>query len=232
MYENFADNILLIGHKTRLTMLIELSSGISLPAGELAKLANVTPQTASEHLSKLVKANLISVNKKGRHCYYKIDNSEIVDAINALSIISPPMSSKSLKETTKKEKLSYMRTCYGHIAGKIGVKFTEALLENDYLRESKDCYKLTQKGKFWLKKIGIATEKTMYSKPIPKHIDWTERKNHIAGPIALQITEKLIELSWVKKSKINRCLNLTLKGKKAFKTYLNMNITELENEIF
>ena len=104
MYEKFADNILLIGHKTRLTMLIELSSGVSIPAGELAKLANVTPQTASEHLSKLVKANLISVNKKGRHCYYKIDNSEIVDAINALSIISPPMSSKSLKETTKKEK--------------------------------------------------------------------------------------------------------------------------------
>ena len=54
----------------------------------------------------------------------------------------------------------------------------------------------------------------------------------MAGPVALQITEKLIELSWVKKSKINRCLNLTLKGKKAFKTYLNMNITELENEIF
>ena len=61
MYENFADNILLIGHKTRLTMLIELSSGISLSAGELAKLAGVKPQTASEHLLKLVEANLISV---------------------------------------------------------------------------------------------------------------------------------------------------------------------------
>ena len=62
MYENFADNILLIGHKTRLTMLIELSSGISLSSGELAKLAGIKPQTASEHLLKLVEANLISVN--------------------------------------------------------------------------------------------------------------------------------------------------------------------------
>ena len=224
MYENFSDNILLIGHKTRLTMLIELSSGIALPAGELAKLAGVKPQTASEHLSKLVEANFISVNTWGRHRYYKIDNDKVIDAINALSVISPHMNSKSLKETTKKEKLSYIRTCYGHIAGKIGVKFTEALLENDYLKEKEECYKLTQNGKNWLKKIGMETEKSMYSKSIPKHIDWTERKNHMAGPVALQITEKMIELSWIENSEINRCLNLTKKGKSAFKTYLNMNI--------
>ena len=152
MYENFADNILLIGHKTRLTMLIELSSGISLSAGELAKLAGIKPQTASEHLLKLVEANLISVNTQGRHRYYKIDNDKVVDAIQALSVISPPMSSKSLKETTKKEKLSYMRTCYGHIAGKIGVKFTESLIENNYIKEEENFYKLTQEGKTWLKK--------------------------------------------------------------------------------
>ena len=107
MYENFADNILLIGHKTRLTMLIELSSGISLSSGELAKLAGIKPQTASEHLLKLVEANLISVNTQGRHRYYKIDNDKVVDAIQALSVISPPMSSKSLKETTKRKIIIY-----------------------------------------------------------------------------------------------------------------------------
>ena len=192
-------------------MLIELSIGISLSAGELAKLACIKPQTASEHLLKLVEANLISVNTQGRHRYYKIDNDKVVDAIQALSVISPPMSSKSLKETTKKEKLSYIRTCYGHIAGKIGVKFTESLIENNYIKEEENFYKLTQEGKTWLKKIGIETEKSMYSKPIPKHIDWTERKNHMAGPIALKITEKMIELSWIEKSEINRCLNLTQK---------------------
>ena len=68
-----------------------------------------------------------------------------------------------------------MRTCYGHIAGKIGVKFTESLIENNYIKEEENFYKLTQEGKTWLK-IGIETEKSMYSKTIPKHIDWTERK--------------------------------------------------------
>ena len=129
MYKKFANNILLIGHQTRLTMLIELSSGKALPAGELAKLANVKPQTASDHLSKLIEANLITVEKWGRHRYYKITDEKVIDAINALAIISPSMESKSLKETTKKRKLSFMRTCYGHIAGKMGVKFTESLLE-------------------------------------------------------------------------------------------------------
>lgn len=64
-----------------------------------------------------------------------------------------------------------------------------------------------------VKKIGMETEKSMYSKSIPKHIDWTERKNHMAGPVALQITEKMIELSWIENSEINRCLNLTKKEK-------------------
>ena len=82
-----------------------------------------------------------------------------------------------------------MRTCYGHIAGKIGVKFTESLIENNYIKEEENFYKLTQEGKTWLKNR-IETEKSMYFKPIPKHIDWTERKNHMAGPIALKITEK------------------------------------------
>ena len=74
-----------------------------------------------------------------------------------------------------------------------------------------------------VKKIGIETEKSMYSKPIPKHIDWTERKHHIAGPIALEITKKLFELSWIQKCEINRCLRITKKGEKSFKTHLDMN---------
>ncbi|KAB7644607.1 MULTISPECIES: ArsR/SmtB family transcription factor [Staphylococcus] len=222
MYENFADNILLIGHKTRLTMLIELSSGKALPAGELAKLAGVKPQTASEHLSKLVEANLISVNTWGRHRYYKIDNDKVVDAINALAVISPPMNSKSLKETTKKEKLSYCRTCYGHIAGKVGVEFTDSLLRNDYLEECEGYYKLTENGKIWLGQLGLETERNLYTKPIPKHLDWTERKYHIAGPISLKITKMLIELSWLQVTEVNRCLKVTRKGEESFKTQLNM----------
>ncbi|MFF5514234.1 ArsR/SmtB family transcription factor [Staphylococcus capitis] len=223
MYKKFANNILLIGHQTRLTMLIELSSGKALPAGELAKLANVKPQTASDHLSKLIEANLITVEKWGRHRYYKITDEKVIDAINALAIISPSMESKSLKETTKKRKLSFMRTCYGHIAGKMGVKFTESLLEKGYMEDCEEYYKLTESGKAWLKCLGLETDNKLYSKPIIKHIDWTERKHHIAGPIALEITKKLFELSWIQKYEINRCLRITKKGEKSFKTHLDMN---------
>lgn len=223
MYKKFANNILLIGHQTRLTMLIELSSGKALPAGELAKLANVKPQTASDHLSKLIEANLITVEKWGRHRYYKITDEKVIDAINALAIISPSMESKSLKETTKKRKLSFMRTCYGHISGKMGVKFTESLLEKGYMEDCEEYYKLTESGKAWLKCLGLETDNKLYSKPIIKHIDWTERKHHIAGPIALEITKKLFELSWIQKCEINRCLRITKKGEKSFKTHLDMN---------
>lgn len=223
MYKKFANNILLIGHQTRLTMLIELSSGKALPAGELAKLANVKPQTASDHLSKLIEANLITVEKWGRHRYYKITDEKVIDVINALAIISPSMESKSLKETTKKRKLSFMRTCYGHIAGKMGVKFTESLLEKGYMEDCEEYYKLTESGKAWLKCLGLETDNKLYSKPIIKHIDWTERKHHIAGPIALEITKKLFELYWIQKCEINRCLRITKKGEKSFKTHLDMN---------
>ena len=103
MYKNFSDIILLIGHVTRLTMLIELASGKAIPAGELAKLAKVSPQTASEHLTKLTNAELISVEKWGKHRYYKIHDEKVINAIKALSILAPPIQSNSLKETTKKD---------------------------------------------------------------------------------------------------------------------------------
>ena len=88
----------LIGEPARAAMLTALLDGRSLPAGELAYCARVSPQTASSHLSKLVEGNLLVVKTQGRHRYYSLCSAEVAHAIEALSVIAPPGRVRSLRD--------------------------------------------------------------------------------------------------------------------------------------
>ena len=59
----------LIGDAARANMLAALMGGQALTAGELARHAGVTAATASGHLAKLADAELLAVEKQGRHRY-------------------------------------------------------------------------------------------------------------------------------------------------------------------
>ncbi len=52
----------LIGEPSRVSMLVSLMGGKALPASELARLAKITPQTASTHLAKLVEGGFCKAN--------------------------------------------------------------------------------------------------------------------------------------------------------------------------
>ena len=57
----------LLGDPGRAAILLSLMDGLALPAGELASIANVAPQTASGHLARLIDGGLLSVERQGRH---------------------------------------------------------------------------------------------------------------------------------------------------------------------
>ncbi|MBM7646215.1 DNA-binding transcriptional ArsR family regulator [Scopulibacillus daqui] len=210
MYSGISDTASLIGDPTRLSILISLADGRALTASELAKMAKVTPQTASAHLSKLVQGSLITVETQGRHRYYSLASQEVAHAIEAVAAISPPLQVRSLRESSRKKALSFARTCYGHLAGKLGVALTNALLKHGYFRDLGEVYEVTGEGKQWLRQFGIdPLPKNIDFNAVPHHIDWTVRKHHIAGPLALAITERLFELGWIKRGSIQRSVQIT-----------------------
>ena len=62
-------------------MLLALLEGRALPAGELARAATVSAQSASAHLQKLVDARVLSVWAQGRFRYYRISDDDVAELI-------------------------------------------------------------------------------------------------------------------------------------------------------
>ncbi|MET3544828.1 DNA-binding transcriptional ArsR family regulator [Paenibacillus favisporus] len=222
MNDNITAAAALIGDPTRAAILIALIDGRAHSAGELATIAKVTPQTASAHLTKLLEGNLIAVEVQGRHRYYRLAHADVAKALESLAALSPPAPVRSLRQSNQAQALSSGRTCYDHIAGKLGVGLTQAFVYKGYLDELEEGYILTAHGKEWLERLGIKTNSK--HKIIPYHIDWTERVRHLAGPVAVEITKKLFELKWIVRGEIRRSVRLTDAGRSALHNQLDVNL--------
>jgi DNA-binding transcriptional ArsR family regulator len=120
----------LIAEPTRAAMITALLDDRPLAAGELARLAGVSPATASAHLARLLNGGLVTMIKQGRHRYYHLAGPEVAAAMEALAHLSngTPVQVRSLRESQDAAALAEARTCYDHLAGRAGVALLEALL--------------------------------------------------------------------------------------------------------
>src|SRR5436190_781832 len=125
----------LIAEPTRAAMITALLDDRPLAAGELARLAGVSPATASAHLARLLSGGLVTMIKQGRHRYYHLAGPEVAAAMEALAHLSgaTPVQVRSLRESRDAAALAEARTCYDHLAGRAGVALLEALLARGIL---------------------------------------------------------------------------------------------------
>lgn len=229
-YPNITIIASLIADPSRAIFLEALLDGRALPAGELAYMAKVTPQTASNHLSKLVEGGLLVVEKQGRHRYYRLANQEIAFLIESMANIAPPVQVRSLKQSDQLRHLSFARTCYGHLAGKLGISLCEALLREEYLIEPKDetnkDYTITVKGFDWFASFGIELQVKPGSRRAlaRKCLDWSERRHHLSGLLGEQLNCRLSQLDWTRQIMGSRSVELTEKGKKGLYEALNISL--------
>jgi DNA-binding transcriptional ArsR family regulator len=209
----------LLADPTRASFLQELSDGRALPAGELARRAHVSPSTASSHLFKLIEAGLLAVEKQGRHRYYRIANPAIIQAIETLAALAPARPVRSLRESQIAEAVRNGRMCYNHLAGSLGVRLSQALVDKHVLDVSDDGYSITQDGLQWLGNFGIdkAVFKKQGSLVVPHHIDWSERRPHIAGELGAAFARRLFDLQWITRVPSSRAVRLTVTGEQALR---------------
>lgn len=209
----------ILADPTRASILFELSDGRALPAGELARRARVTSPTASAHLFKLVEAGLLAVEKQGRHRYYHLANPAIVQALESLAALAPARPVHSLRESQIGEALRSARMCYNHLAGNLGVKLSQALVDRHILDASDDGYTITGEGMQWLADFGI--EESLLKKQrmlvVPHHIDWSERRHHIAGVLGAVLVRRLFDLEWIIRVPTSRAVRLTAIGEQALR---------------
>ena len=208
----------LISEPSRAAILMALMDGGALPAGELAHQARIAPQTASSHLSKLVAGELLVVERRGRHRYYRLAGSEIGQALEMLLALAPqtPLLQRQLAEPDGPIRVA--RTCYDHLAGRLGVGVTQALLKRKVIATDDEQYRVTKKGETWFAEFGIDLDQARQSRRVfaKQCLDWTERQPHLAGALGAAVLNRLIEQKWIARVKGDRSLRIAHRGKEMF----------------
>lgn len=126
---NVAPVAALMADSARAMMLIALLDDRPLAAGELARVAGVTPATASAHLARLLHGGLVVAQRQGRHRYYRLAGHDVAQAIEALAHLGTSVPVRSLRHSRDAAALDSARTCYDHLAGRAGVTLFAALLD-------------------------------------------------------------------------------------------------------
>lgn len=216
---NMAEIASLLGETSRATILTSLMDGRFHTASELAYMAAITPQTASFHLSKLVEGKFVKVEKQGRHRYYQLANGEVARILESLLTISPPPEVRSLKQSSQVKLLREARTCYDHLAGKLGVGLTESMLNAGYLKKEEREFVVTPNGEHFFNDFGIDLGELKRKRRSFCHacLDWSERHHHLAGSLGNGLMTHFFELGWIVRVPSIRAVKITDKGKEGFK---------------
>lgn len=206
----------LLADPARAQMLGELMSGRILPAGELARCANVSAQTASHHLRRLLEGGLIEVGPQGRHRYYRLAGEDVAAAIEALGNVPAPRP-VALPLSSPEREVKRLRRCYSHLAGTIAVAATDAMVARGFLVPRPDrTWALTRAGGDWFATLGVPAgvigPSNSRRQPARQCLDWTERRPHLAGPLGVAFFHRLVELKWIAAVRESRAMRITSAG--------------------
>lgn len=202
----------MIADPARSRMLAYLLDGHYASAGELAACAGVGAPTASAHLAKLANAGLVVAEARGRHRYFKLADADVAHALEALALVAERGTHD--RRWTGRASLRYARCCYGHLAGELGVALKEALVGRGLLQGTGEGYTLTDAGRAWLAEQGIALPAARRAQRLAYAcIDWSERRDHLAGALAVTLLDAFVERGWLRREADDRALALTPRGR-------------------
>jgi len=222
----------LVADRARARILLALGDGRALPASVLSDEAGIAASTASAHLHKLVEGGLLSVERHGRHRYFRLAGPQVAELIEALARLSPPAPVSSLRQGTRAQAVRFARTCYDHLAGVLGTGLMSALLERGLLTGGDGVfdpalaaadrlsapgfdldYRLTARGLAELRELGIEFEALPRRRALIRYcVDWSEQRHHLAGALGAALAERMFELGWVRRAQHSRAVHVTDAG--------------------
>jgi DNA-binding transcriptional ArsR family regulator len=216
----------LIGESARATLLLALTEVDKLPATELAARARIAPSTASEHLGKLVAGRLLVSERRGRHHYYRLADPAVARALEALALIAPATPVRSLRDAARSDAIRCARTCYDHLAGRLGVELAAALERDRVLVQRNGGYVLGRRARKRLGEIGIDlhTLERQRRASVRLCLDWSERRPHVAGAFGAALATRLFELGWIKKRAANRSVEVTTAGHASLREHFGVEL--------
>jgi DNA-binding transcriptional ArsR family regulator len=201
----------LIGDRARGEMLSALVSGRALTAKELAYVAKITPQTTSEHLSKLVEAGILTFNTRGRFRYFRLASAAVNQMLEGIMTVAASKRVPPVRDHA----LARARICYDHLAGALGVAIADSLTRSGHLVLGPDGGEITESGELFLSKLEIDVARSRrrrraFCRPC---LDWSERRPHLAGRVGAALACRCFELGWIARQRDTRAVKITAAGR-------------------
>ena len=225
----------LLADRARCRVLLALNDGRSLPASVLADEAGVARSTASSHLARLTEAGLLTVDTHGRHRYYRLAGAHVGELIEQILRLAPPGPVRSLREGSRTAQLRAARTCYDHLAGRLGADLMAALLTARHLDGGNGIYDpetaerdhpsayghdvdytLTPSGRRFLEQsAGVKIPDAPQRSLVRYCVDWTEQRHHLAGPLGRALLTRFLDADWIRRRDTGRGIRVTREGRTA-----------------
>jgi DNA-binding transcriptional ArsR family regulator len=221
----------LFADRTRAAFCLALLDGRAWTASELAKRAGVAASTTSEHLDRLIGGGVLVERRQGRHRYVQLAGPQVADLIEALAAHVEPVTKPAgtLKAATVASALARGRTCYDHLAGRLGVAITDAMTGRGFLDQDGG-FALTDDGLGWLTAELGADPADLRStrRPLARAcLDWTERRSHLAGVAGAYICAHFRSKEWIRRIGSDRAVRLTPAGESALHDLLGLDAAAL-----
>ncbi|MFD9095190.1 ArsR/SmtB family transcription factor [Streptomyces collinus] len=218
----------LVADETRATCLLALLDGRAWTAGELARHAGVAASTLSEHLGRLVSGGLLTEERQGRHRYVRLAGPGVAQFVEDLAAQVPPAAAagadrpvRGLREASAGAAMARGRTCYDHLAGRLGIAVTDALTGRGLLRQDTG-FALTDAGIEWFGAAGIALDLSGRRPPARACLDWTERRPHLAGAAGAALCRHALDARWCVRVGSARAVKVTPAGERALSELLGI----------
>lgn len=226
----FAEIAALAGDPARAAMLHALMDGRALTAGELARVAGVTPQTASGHLTRMTEAGLLAMERQGRHRYHRLATPAVAQMIESIMQVASGLEAMRAAPATgpRDAAMRAARTCYDHLAGQLGVALTDALAAGGHIELAHDAGLVSASGIALFARIGIDVAaldaghgKTtrLLCRPC---LDWSERRPHLAGALGAALCARSFAAGWIRRVAGTRAVTVTPQGWRVYRGTLGV----------
>ena len=218
----------LIGEPARTAMLLQLMDGRAMTAKEMAQAAGVSAATGSRHLALMVQAGLLQVTTSGRHRYHRLGSPQVAQLMESVMQIAGTQASTQAAGRTgpRDESMRQARSCYDHIAGRLGVAIADKLVADGAVVIDADTGVVTPHAGASLQRLGLALADDSGARAASRRVlcrpcmDWSERRFHLAGRLGALICVGCLRQGWLQRMPRSRALQITPPGQLALRHWM------------